>query len=103
MKELVAIVVRRPGGSARCYPIVEVSADEGVIREIRSPAAIGHQPATQARELVLRLADELDSVGVLAVELFLTPDGLVVNELAARPHNAGHGTIEGAPSPPRKP
>ncbi len=96
VKELVAIVVRRPGGSARCYPLVEVTTDGGVAREIRSPAAIGHQHATQARELALRLANEFDSVGVLAVELFLTPDGLVVNELAARPHNAGHGTIEGA-------
>ena len=52
----------------------------------------------EARELSLRLADELDAVGVLAVELFLTTDGLVINELAARPHNAGHVTIEGSPT-----
>ncbi len=98
VKELVLVLARRPGGSARCYPLVELSLDEGVIREIRCPAAVGHQVATQARELSLRLADELDSVGILAVELFLTTEGLVVNELAARPHNAGHGTIEGAPT-----
>jgi 5-(carboxyamino)imidazole ribonucleotide synthase len=48
--------------------------------------------------LAQRIADELDAVGVLAVELFLTADGLLVNELAARPHNAGHFTIEGAPT-----
>ncbi len=98
VKELVVLVVRRPGGSARCYPITEVRSEDGVIQEVRYPAMIGHQPATQARELALTLADEFDAVGVLAVELFLTPDGLVVNELAARPHNAGHGTIEGAPT-----
>ncbi|MFT7600317.1 MAG: 5-(carboxyamino)imidazole ribonucleotide synthase [Acidimicrobiales bacterium] len=96
VKELVVLVVRRPGGSARCYPVVEVVNTDGICREIRAPAAIGHRVATEARELALKLADEFDAVGVLAVELFLTTEGLVINELAARPHNAGHVTIEGA-------
>lgn len=98
VKELVVIVARRPGGSARCYPIIEVRATDGVISEVSYPATIGHRQATEARELALQLADDFDAVGVLAVEFFLTPDGLVVNELAARPHNAGHGTIEGSPT-----
>lgn len=98
VKELVVLVVRRPGGSARCYPVTEVINSEGVCREIRAPAAIGHRVATEARELALQLADDFDAVGVLAVEFFLTTEGLVVNELAARPHNAGHLTIEGAPT-----
>jgi 5-(carboxyamino)imidazole ribonucleotide synthase len=98
VKELVVLVVRRPSGSARCYPITEVIHADGVCKEIRAPASIGHRVATEARELALRLADDFDAVGVLAVELFLTTDGLVINELAARPHNAGHITIEGTPT-----
>lgn len=95
VKELVVLVARRPGGHVRCYPVAEAVTTEGHCREIRSPAAIGAQVAAEARELALKLADELDAIGILAVELFLTPEGLVVNELAARPHNAGHVTIEG--------
>lgn len=98
VKELVVLVVRRPGGATRCYPITEVINTDGVCREIRAPAEIGHRVATEARDLALRLADDFDAVGVLAVELFLTSDGLVVNELAARPHNAGHLTIEATPT-----
>jgi 5-(carboxyamino)imidazole ribonucleotide synthase len=98
VKELVVLVVRRPGGSTRTYAVAEVVNQDGACLEIRSPAAVGHRVSTEAKELSLQLADELDAVGVLAVELFLTTSGLVVNELAARPHNAGHGTIEGTPT-----
>ena len=98
VKELVVLLVRRPGGSTRSYPVAEVVNQDGEIREIRTPAAIGPRVANDARNLAARLADELGAVGVLAVELFLTTSGLVVNELAARPHNAGHVTIEGSPT-----
>lgn len=98
IKELVVLVVRRPGGSSRSYAVAEVLNQDGACREIRSPAAIGPRVAAEATQIAFRLADELDAVGVLAVELFLTTNGLVVNELAARPHNAGHGTIEGSPT-----
>lgn len=98
VKELVVLVVRRPGGNARCYPVIEVIQSDGVYREVRMPASIGHRVAIEARDIATRIANELEAVGVLAVELFLTTDGLVVNELAARPHNAGHPTIEGCPT-----
>ena len=98
VKELVVLVVRRPGGNARCYPVTEVIHVDGTLREVRSPAEIGPKIASEAKTLAMKLADELDAVGVLAVELFLTSDGLVVNEVAARPHNAGHVTIEGSPT-----
>lgn len=98
VKELVVLVVRRPGGHARCYPIAEMTNQDGVCREIRAPAEIGTRLADEARKLALSLANELDAVGVLAVELFLTTEGLVINELAARPHNAGHLTIEACPT-----
>jgi 5-(carboxyamino)imidazole ribonucleotide synthase len=98
IKEMVVLVVRRPGGHTRCYPITEYTNQDGAVREIRSPAAIGHRLAAEARQIAIDLADDFDAVGVLAVELFLTTDGLVVNELAARPHNAGHLTIESCPT-----
>ncbi|MGH1503639.1 MAG: 5-(carboxyamino)imidazole ribonucleotide synthase [Acidimicrobiales bacterium] len=98
VKELVVLVARRPGGSSRCYPVAEVTHREGATREVHAPASIGHRVATEAKELATRLANELDATGILAVELFLTTDGLVINELAARPHNAGHLTIEGCPT-----
>lgn len=98
IKEMVVLVVRRPGGHTRCYPIAEVANQDGAVREIRSPADIGHRLASEARKLATDLADAFDAVGVLAVELFLTTEGLIVNELAARPHNAGHLTIEGCPT-----
>lgn len=98
VKELVVLVVRRPGGHIRWYPITEVINHDGVAAEIRSPADIGHRLATEARQLAADLANDLEAVGVLAVEIFLTTEGLVINELAARPHNAGHFTIEGCPT-----
>lgn len=98
VKELVVLVARRPGGNVRCYPVVETVMSDGHCKEIRTPAEIGATVAAEARELALKIADELDAVGILAVEFFLTPDGLVINELAARPHNAGHLTIEGCPT-----
>jgi len=98
VKELVVIVVRRPGGNSRSYAVAEVINADGRCLEVHSPAPIGHQVATKAQTLAREIADELDTVGVLAVELFLTPTGLVINELAARPHNAGHLSIEGSPT-----
>ncbi len=98
VKELVVLVVRRPGGHARCYPVTEILHTDGAVREVRSPAEIGPKIAAEAKDLAMRLADELDAVGVLAVELFLTNEGLIINEVAARPHNAGHVTIEGSPT-----
>ena len=98
VKELVVLVVRRPGGSTRTYPVAEAMHVDGEYREIRTPANIGPRLAAEARQLAVRLADEFEAVGVFAVELFLTTEGLVVNELAARPHNAGHVTIEGSPT-----
>jgi 5-(carboxyamino)imidazole ribonucleotide synthase len=97
-KELVVLLVRRPGGNVRFYPIVEFDNQDGLIDEVRAPADVGHRLATELRDIAGRVANELDAVGVLAVEIFLTTEGLVVNELAARPHNAGHFTIEGSPT-----
>lgn len=98
VKEMVVIVARRPGGNTKTYPIAELTNQDGAVREIRAPADIGHRLAADARQLATELADAFDAVGILAVEVFLTTEGLVVNELAARPHNAGHLTIESCPT-----
>ncbi len=98
VKEMVVLVVRRPGGNTRCYPIAEITNQDGACKEIRAPAAVGKRLGAEVVQVALDLANALDTVGVLAVELFLTTEGLVVNELAARPHNAGHWTIENCPT-----
>ena len=96
-RELAALVARSPGGQAAAWPVVETVQQDGICVEVVAPApGLSEELALQAQELALRLADELGVVGVLAVELFETPAGLLVNELAMRPHNSGHWTIEGA-------
>ncbi len=96
-RELAALVARSPGGQAAAWPVVETVQQDGICVEVVAPApGLPEELALQAQELALRLADELGVVGVLAVELFETPAGLLVNELAMRPHNSGHWTIEGS-------
>ena len=96
-RELAAVVARSPYGQAAAWPVVETVQSDGICVEVVAPApGLSEERALEAQELALRLAQELDVVGVLAVELFETADGIVVNELAMRPHNSGHWTIEGA-------
>jgi 5-(carboxyamino)imidazole ribonucleotide synthase len=97
VRELAAVVARSPGRQAAAWPVVETVQQDGICVEVIAPAPdLSEERATQAQELAIRLADELDVVGVLAVELFETASGLLVNELAMRPHNSAHWTIEGA-------
>jgi 5-(carboxyamino)imidazole ribonucleotide synthase len=96
-RELAAVVARSPFGQVAAYPVVETVQRDGICVEVLAPApGLPEELATAAQELAIRLATELDVVGLLAVELFETPDGLLVNELAMRPHNSGHWTIEGS-------
>src|SRR5215469_12955549 len=95
--ELAALVARSPYGQGAAYPIVQTVQQDGICREVLAPApGLPADVAEEAQSLALRLAAELDVTGLLAVELFQAPDGLLVNELAMRPHNCGHWTIEGA-------
>jgi len=97
-RELSALVARSPSGQAAAYPVVESVQRDGICHEVVAPApGLSDRSATQAQELALRLARELDVTGILAVELFETTDGqILVNELAMRPHNTGHWTQDGA-------
>jgi 5-(carboxyamino)imidazole ribonucleotide synthase len=97
-RELSAVVARSPSGQAAAYPVVESVQREGICHEVVAPApGLSERLATQAQELALRIARELDVTGILAVELFeTTDDRILVNELAMRPHNTGHWTQDGA-------
>ncbi|MFK3981048.1 5-(carboxyamino)imidazole ribonucleotide synthase [Micromonospora sp. NPDC050397] len=101
-RELAVQVARSPFGQVAAYPVVETVQRDGICVEVLAPAPDLPEPlALAAQQLAIDIATTLDVVGLLAVELFEVtgPDGapaLVVNELAMRPHNSGHWTIEGA-------
>jgi 5-(carboxyamino)imidazole ribonucleotide synthase len=97
-RELAALVARSPFGQGAAWPVVETVQRDGICVEVIAPAQdLAAETASAATQLALRLADELGVVGLLAVELFETVDGaILVNELAMRPHNSGHWTMDGA-------
>jgi 5-(carboxyamino)imidazole ribonucleotide synthase len=95
-RELAVLVARSPYGQAAVYPVVETVQVDGICREVFAPADISADHALAAQRAALRIAEGLDVTGVFAVEMFDTPAGVLVNELAMRPHNSGHWTIEGA-------
>src|SRR5712691_8296264 len=96
-RELAVLVARSPHGQGAAYPVVQTVQRDGVCREVLAPApGLSVARAREAERLALELAEKLEVTGLLAVELFETPGGLLVNELAMRPHNSGHWTIEGA-------
>ena len=97
-RELSALVARSPFGQGAAWPVVETVQRDGICVVVIAPAPeLPDDLAAAAQQLALRLAAELGVVGVLAVEFFETTDGaLLVNELAMRPHNSGHWTMDGA-------
>lgn len=101
-RELAVLVARRPSGEARAWPVVETVQVGGVCKEVLAPApGLSDAAATQLQDIGLQIATQLDVTGVLAVEMFWEKtasgeDRFLVNELAMRPHNSGHWTIEGA-------
>jgi 5-(carboxyamino)imidazole ribonucleotide synthase len=97
-RELAALVALSPSGQGAAYPVVQTVQVDGICREVIAPApGLDSGLAEWAQAMALRIASSLDVTGLLAVELFETPaGGLLVNELAMRPHNSGHWTIEGA-------
>lgn len=98
-RELAALVARSPSGEVRAWPVAETVQRGGVCAEVTAPAP-GLDPAlaVRAQEIAVAVAEGLDVTGVLAVEMFaIEGEGRVtVNELAMRPHNSGHWTIDGA-------
>jgi 5-(carboxyamino)imidazole ribonucleotide synthase len=96
--EIAAVVARSPFGQGAAWTPVETVQQDGICTEVIAPAPrLSDEQAETAQQLALRIAAELDVVGVLAVEMFIERGGaLLVNELAMRPHNSGHWTIEGS-------
>ncbi len=97
-KELSVVVCRNGSGQVECFPTVEMVFDPraNLVDYLLSPAEVAPETEQKALELARSLAEELDLVGIMAVEMFLNQDGSIwVNELAPRPHNSGHQTIEG--------
>jgi 5-(carboxyamino)imidazole ribonucleotide synthase len=102
-RELAVVLARSSFGQAAVWPVVQTVQRDGICVEVLAPApGLDDDIASAAGLLALRIASELDVVGVLAVELFEVepddrfPDALVVNELAMRPHNSGHWTMDGS-------
>ena len=96
-RELSALVARSPFGQGAAYPVVETVQTNGINTEVLAPApGLSESRVHEAQELALRIASTLDVTGLLAVELFETETGLLVNELAMRPHNSGHWTMDGS-------
>jgi 5-(carboxyamino)imidazole ribonucleotide synthase len=94
-KELSVLVVRGADGDKRVYPTVENVHEAGILRTSRVPAEIDPRLAQRAGDLAASVVEALAGVGVFCVELFLMQDGrLFVNEVAPRPHNSGHYTLD---------
>ncbi len=97
-KELAIIVSRNDNGDVGVFPCVEMefNPEANLVEFLISPSTLPFEIQQQAELLAKKIAEDLQIVGLLAVELFLTRDGqLLVNELAPRPHNSGHQSIEG--------
>ncbi|MCA6078491.1 5-(carboxyamino)imidazole ribonucleotide synthase [Fulvivirga sedimenti] len=97
-KELAVIVARNERGECRTFPVVEMvfHPEANLVEYLFAPADVSAEIAKKADEIARNVIDRLGMVGLLAVEMFLTRDGdILVNEVAPRPHNSGHQTIEG--------
>jgi 5-(carboxyamino)imidazole ribonucleotide synthase len=97
VKELAVIVARNESGEIATFPLVEMefNPEANLVEFIFSPAHVNTDVEGNAKKIASDIANKLNHVGLLAIELFLTADGnLLVNEIAPRPHNSGHHTIE---------
>ncbi len=93
--ELAVVVARSTVGETRAFPVAETVQRDAMCREILVPAPVSGALRDQAEELAVSIVEQTDSHGVVAVEMFVVEGELLINELALRPHNSGHFTIEG--------
>ena len=100
-KELAVMVARGKGGSLAVFPVTEMAfnPDHNICDTVIAPARVDEKTATTAREIAISVVEALDGVGIFGVELFLDKQGRVLlNEVAPRPHNSGHYTMEACSS-----
>lgn len=96
-KEIAVIVARNEKGETATFPLVEMefNSEANLVEFVFSPANVSSTLESEAKDIALQVAEKLKHVGLLAVEMFVTKDGkILVNEIAPRPHNSGHHTIE---------
>ncbi len=94
-REVAVLVARRPGGATATWPVLETVQVGGMCDEVLLPAQVEPDVARRALRIAEQVAEVIGSVGVLAIELFVTDGRVLVNEIAPRVHNSGHLTIEG--------
>ena len=99
-KELSVIVARNAKGNIKCYRTVEMEFNKtsNQVEFVISPANISQEIDNKAQKLAVKLSESLDCIGLLAVEMFMSKNEILVNELAPRPHNSGHFSIEACES-----
>lgn len=94
-KELAVMVARNKNGEITTYPVVETFQQNHICKEVYAPASISEKSMKLAQELSIKCVEVIDGVGVFGIESFLLPNGeVLINEIAPRPHNSGHYTIE---------
>ncbi len=98
-KEISAQVCRRPGGESRIYPLAENVHEKSILIKTRAPAEISAEGREKALKLARDIADFFETVGIFCIEMFVIQDEnekpqVLINEIAPRPHNSGHHTIE---------
>ncbi len=96
-QEIAVIVARNPSGDIKAFPIVEMQFHPvaNLVEFLFCPSSLSYTKALEAEKLALQIAEKMEIVGLLAVEMFIAKDGSVlINEVAPRPHNSGHHTIE---------
>lgn len=95
-REFAVLAARSTTGEIAIYPVVETIQKDAICHETLVPAALPEEVAAEATEIARKLVEEIGATGIVAVEFFLTDGGVLINELALRPHNSGHWTIEGS-------
>ncbi len=96
-KEIAVIAARNSAGEVRCFPAVEMTFNDqtNLVEEIFCPANITQDQVQKAESLAVEIIEKLDMIGLLAIEFFIDKEGkILINEVAPRPHNSGHHTID---------
>jgi 5-(carboxyamino)imidazole ribonucleotide synthase len=94
--ELAVLVARNADGACQVFPATETVQRDGICHELHVPARFGPDVSHAAERIAMQIADRIGSTGILAIEFFVVDGQVLINELAPRPHNSGHWTIEGA-------
>jgi phosphoribosylaminoimidazole carboxylase PurK protein len=95
-REIAALVARSASGEMVVYPVVETVQRDGICHEVLAPAPISPSLTEESRRLALAVAEVVGVTGILAVEMFASGGSVLINEIATRPHNSGHFSIEGS-------